>query len=169
MSTFLRFFLVFSFGVLFACQSSTPEIPSNVQLALPSGKILQTKLALTLEEQTQGLSGVSKDQFQKDQAMLFVYSRKGTRAFWMPDTYFNLDIFFLDDGLKVLSLERNLAAHPGYHEPPKIQRTKAHMAQHVLELRSDSPLAREIKVGTSLRWISSVTLSQIISNIRLQQ
>ena len=169
MSTLLRFFPAFSLWVLFACQLSTQEIPSNVQLALPSGKILQTKLALTPEQKTQGLSGVRRDQFQMNQAMLFVYPQKGARAFWMPDTYFNLDIFFLDHNLKVLSLERNLAAHPGRLEPPKIQRTKAYMAQHVLELRSDSPLAGEIKVGTSLRWISPMGLSQIISNIRLRQ
>ncbi len=171
MPTTLRISLpLFFIGLaMVSCQLPAEGIPSNIQLALPDGTILRTQLAITPEEQRRGLSGVSSKQFAGDQAMLFVYPQKGWRSFWMPNTYFNLDIFFLDGDLKVLYIERNLTAHPGHSEPPPIQRTKSYLAQHVLEMRADSSAARKLKAGMALRWISPTSLSQIISSIHRRQ
>ncbi len=154
-----------------ACSKTLDKTPTTVigKLALPNGRILETQLALTPQEQTKGLSGIPEEQFQAHQAMLFVYKKTGLRSFWMPDTYFNLNIIFLDKNLKVLSIEKDAPAHPGYHEPPRIYRTQAVWARHVLEVKANSEAAREIKVGMTLKWISSASLSQIISNTHQKQ
>ena len=87
----------------------------------------------------------------------------------MPNTYFNLDIIFLDRQLKVLAIERNVPAHPGMQEPPMIYRTKNYYAHHVLEIRADSPLSQEIQVGSQIGWNAKISLSETESHIRQVQ
>lgn len=138
----------------------------TVVLLTPDGAKLNTRLALTLEEQSQGLSGLSPEQFGDNEAMLFYYLEDGIRQFWMPDTHFNLDIFFLDHELRVIDVDRNMMAHPGLQEPPPIARTRAVRAHHVLELKSSSPHARGLKIGHQLKWMGPPARSEIESSIR---
>ncbi len=135
-------------------------------MAIPNGKVFDVRFAITHAEKQQGLSGVKVQNFSKFQALFFYYPKSEMRQFWMPDTYFNLDIFFLDENLRVSSLERNIKQHPGTIEPPPIARTKMHKARYVLEMRSDSPLAREIKVGDQLNWKSKTPFPEIELKIR---
>ena len=71
--------LIFFLILLFSCneakvplQTTTPEpqavstakeIVRFVELELPSGESLKTQLAITMEEQTQGLSGIQDKDF----------------------------------------------------------------------------------------------------------
>lgn len=141
----------------------------KAKLLLPSGKLLHIDLAITIKEKVKGLSGIQNKDYPPDQGMLFIYQKDQARQFWMPNTYFNLDIFFLDHNLKVLSLERNVPHHPGRRTPPAIARTKKHWSRHVLELKSSSSLAKEIQVGNTLRWNSKRSLQQIILNTHQQK
>ncbi|MEC7183898.1 MAG: DUF192 domain-containing protein [Bdellovibrionota bacterium] len=138
----------------------------TAKIKLPSGEVIRVKLALTEEEKTKGLSGVSENQFKKDEGLLFFYSKRGRRSFWMPDTYFPLDLFFLDKKLKIVDIVRNLPNHPGFQEPPPIPRARTVFAFHVLEMRSDSHLAKKLSHGDQLQWLSSISLSEIESKIR---
>jgi uncharacterized protein len=155
---------------LISCFGAGQET-SNIQIELltPQGGVLQTQLALTVESQSQGLSGVQDNDFAADQAMLFYYLEDGIREFWMPDTYFNLDIFFLDADLRVIDIERNVQAHPGMKEPPAIPRTRPIRARHVLELKSASVHARQLKIGDQIRWPGSPTQTEIKARIRREQ
>ncbi len=121
-----------------------------VVLSTSEGKEIQTVLAISEKNKNQGLSGIKKKSFKKNHAMLFHYKKDGMRKFWMPNTYFDLDIFFLDAKLEVKYVERNVPHHPGFSEPPAIYRTKVYFSRHVLEMRSDSDLARKIKPGHKL-------------------
>ena len=138
----------------------------TVKIKLPSGEVIRVKLALTEEEKTKGLSGISENKFKKDEGLLFFYSKRGKRSFWMPDTYFPLDLFFLDKKLKIVDIVRNLPNHPGFQEPPPIPRARTVFAFHVLEMRSDSHLAKKLNHGDQLQWLSSISLSEIESKIR---
>ncbi len=122
-----------------------------MKLVTSSGKIVKAYIAKSAAEQAQGLSGVRKGQLANHEAMIFTDDRVAPRSFWMPDTYMNLDIFFLDLNLKVTHIVRNIPAHPGMQEPPAIARTPDIMAAHVLELKATSPLSAEIKVGEILK------------------
>jgi len=102
------------------------------------------------EEVTRGLSGVSPKDFKDDQGLLFFFPELGSRSFWMPDTYFDLDIIFLDKDLKVLDIVRDVPHHPGFQEP--IPRVKTVQAWHVLEMKAGSSHAQEIKIGQKLSW-----------------
>lgn len=120
-------------------------------LATPSGKLIKTFFAKSDQEQTQGLSGVKPQQLADNEAMIFWYKEAGPRRFWMPNTYIDLDIFFLTADLKVIHVERKVKSHPGMKEPPIIARTPVIYAHHVLELKASSPLSQEIKRGMQLK------------------
>ncbi len=128
--------------------------------------IVNLRLALTKHEHSKGLSGIKPSDFPNDSGMLFVNDSMGTRRFWMPDTYFNLDIIFLDSDLKIVGIEKNVPFHPGYTEPPVIYRTKSYQAQFVLETKGNAPFSAKLKVGDQLKWKSNTPIQDIIKRAR---
>jgi hypothetical protein len=138
-----------------------PKGPLDVILTTPNGGKLKTKVVFSIEDHTKGLSGIPSFEFASNQAMLFYYEFDSFRSFWMPDTYFDLDIFFLSDSLEIIDIEKNVPHHPGRTEPPAIARTKVVECRHVLEIRSDSPIGKKLSIGDKLNWISTPRLEQI--------
>ncbi|MDD0853839.1 DUF192 domain-containing protein [Halobacteriovorax sp. GB3] len=153
-SNLIRKLLTFTVVLSFFCLGTVAkELNKNNGthiLNLSKNESLKINVALSMKEQAQGLSGVKSKDFAFDQAMLFVYKQEGYRQFWMPDTHFDLDIFFLGKNFEVLAVERSIKAHPGMKEPPVIARTQLHKCWYVLETRSDSPLSKRIKKGMKL-------------------
>jgi len=151
-------------------QQDSQNLPSTLVglkrgiLKTNQGRELETFIALTDQEQAQGLSGVRPEQFYDDQAMIFPDKKDNYRSFWMPDTYFELDIYFLDEHLKVLAVERNVPFHPGKENLETVARTRQYMCRHVLEIKSASQIAKSIQTGDQLTWVSSPNLEQIISS-----
>ena len=138
-------------------------------MILPSGKALEIFLALRNSEQVQGLSNLRTEQFSADQGMLFYYFTSGPRRFWMPETHFDLDLFFMNEQLVITDIVRNLKSHPGRQEPPEIATTPTIEAYHVLELKSGSPAAQELQIGHKVIWPKAPPPSEIESYIRQAQ
>jgi uncharacterized membrane protein (UPF0127 family) len=153
--------LIFA-AILLSCSEknyhSIDKLPRSAELTLSSGRQLKIDLALTASEQIRGVSGIKAKDFANDRGMLFLYWDYAQRQFWMPDTYFDLDIFFLDKDLKILEVQRNVPHYPGRQNPSKIPRTKKVLSAHVLEMKSDSPLAKELKPGQTLKWSAKLPL-----------
>lgn len=139
------------------------------QMSNPSSEKVNVRLALSRMEHSRGLSGIKPSDFPDTQSMLFVNDGMGDRRFWMPDTYFNLDIIFLDSNLKIVGIEKNVPFHPGMAEPPAIFRTKTYKAQFVLETKANAPFSKKLKVGDKLNWISPTPISEIILKTRQLQ
>jgi uncharacterized protein len=139
----------------------------EVRLLTPQDDLIKTRLAFDPEEMTQGLSGVMPEDFGDDEGLLFFYLSDGTRNFWMPDTYFDLDIFYLNQNLQITEIVRSLPHHPG--RSGNIPRAPSIWSRHVLEMKAGSPIAAELKVGDRLRWMSQLTLRQTESKILQQQ
>lgn len=137
--------LIFSFLFLwsYAAQANS--------FITPSGEKIKLRLATTPEAQSRGLSGIKSHEFADNEGMLFMYNQSAPRRFWMPDTYFNLDIYFLDANFKILAVEKNVPHHPGRQEPPLIYQTKTYVSQHVLEMKSSSKISKKLKAGDKLR------------------
>lgn len=144
--------ILYSF-LLVSCSSKDP-FPhlKKGTLELPGGIKIITHIAEDPKSQTKGLSGLKDSDFSDDQAMIFFYHTNSSKQFWMPDTHFNLDIFFLDKDYKVLAVDRDVPHHPGMEEPPRIPRTRVVYSRHVLELKSSSPHAKSILVGQTLNF-----------------
>lgn len=151
-------------------ENSSTSTPAHIQamksakIQTPSGATIYTILAITPSEHEKGLSTVKPEQWPDDYAMLFASLEDNYRTFWMPDTYFDLDIFFLDKDFKVLAVERSLAHHPGRENEGSIPRTRSYVCRHVLEFKSTSPLSASLNVGDKLSWMDPISLEQTISN-----
>lgn len=164
----MKFYKIIAFNFivfLSACHlQSADDHLKKVTLITPTGLEISTEIALSDQQQIKGLSGRKPESFCQDCAMLFYYSKDSTKNFWMIDTYMNLDIFFLDQNLKILAVERNMPAHPGKEEPPSIARTLPIFSRHVLEMRSDSSSSKSLEVGMQLQWKNKGDEKSILLN-----
>src|SRR3989338_7486713 len=166
MDTIMPKFLVsVLFFMFISCVNSNPaserfKTYEKGEITLPSGKKLKVYIARNEKEQRAGLSGVKPDEFGDNETMIFLDDKPSSRQFWMPDTHFDLDIIFLNNDLYVLDIHRNLEHYPHTGPDAKIPRSKRVFSQHVLEIKSSSPLAKEIKYGMKLNWTSSNRLQK---------
>lgn len=165
MGKFLTLALVF---ILCACQSESRNPLKAVEIKTPAGDVIKTTLVYTPKDMEQGLSGVQPGDFQEDQGMLFFYLEENEKHFWMPDTYFDLDLFYLDKDLKVLDLIRKLPFYIGRANSDMIPRARGVWCRHVLEMKSTSPIAAKINIGDKLEWISSLSLKETEDQISKQ-
>lgn len=145
------------------------ESVRRFNLVHSSGRMVKTILLVSARQQEVGLSGTKDHEFADNEAALFWYPESSVKRFWMPDTYFNLDIIFLDDDLKIIEIDRNVEAHPGRQEPPPIALSKMVNARHVLEVRAKSPISEVLKIGDRFEVLQPLSLSKIESEIRRQQ
>ncbi|MGE3609874.1 MAG: DUF192 domain-containing protein [Bacteriovoracaceae bacterium] len=159
----LILFMLFS---LLACQSESRERSKiqeslkEVHLVTASGKSILTKLAISLKEQQQGLSGIKPEDYPDDEGLLFFYLEDGERNFWMPDTYFDIDLIYLDKDLKVLDIIRKLPHHIGRINTSLIPRARPVWCRHTLEMKAGSAISAEIKIGEKLEWKSELSLAE---------
>lgn len=158
--------------VLFACQSESRNSSDQqrplkaVELVTPAGDTIQTTLAIDPKAQEQGLSGVKPEDFEDDQGMLFFYIGDEERHFWMPDTYFDLDLFYLDKDLKVIDVIRKLPFYVGRANLDLVPRARGVWCRHTLEMKATSAIAQRLKLGDTLKWKGSATLQETEADVR---
>ena len=140
------------FSTLVAQAAVLAHIPRQT-MKTPQGEQLDIFVATTYEDQKTGLSGIASKDFAAHQGMMFIYGGNEPHRVWMPDTYFDLDIFFLDEKFKVLDIHRKMKAHPGRNTPPEIMISKEVPSFAILEMRADSPIAKKIKKGDQLKVV----------------
>lgn len=73
-----------------------------------SGDIVKTvdiEISRTDSERDQGL--MYRQSMKDGEAMLFIFERSASRAFWMKNTYISLDIIYVDDSLEIVSIAKN--------------------------------------------------------------
>lgn len=152
---------------LFACQScqlfrdSQSQNLRFVELSTKNGETIETTLVITDQDQEKGLSGTRSEDFSDNQGMLFFYLEESEKSFWMPDTYFDLDLFFLDKDLKVIDIIRKLPHYIGRANPELIPRARNIWSRHVLEMKSSSEIAQKIQMGDELKWKGKMSVEEI--------
>jgi uncharacterized membrane protein (UPF0127 family) len=77
----------------------------NDKMVLINNHRLNVAVADTTEERAQGLS--SRDKLTAKEGMLFVFTAPDLYCFWMKDMNFPIDIIWLDENKKVVSLKEN--------------------------------------------------------------
>lgn len=116
------------------------------------GHKIEIFVADTGKRQKEGLSKIQSKDFSVNQGMLFPEDGMRLRQFWMPETHFDLDVFFMNEDYYVLDIHRQLKHFPKEGPKKQIPLSKEVFSQHVLELRSDSPHAAKIKPGMILKF-----------------
>lgn len=149
--------------------SSINQLEAKVDYFIKTkdGQKVKLKLAITTKEQSAGLSGIPSEEFKNTDGMLFINKKESIKQFWMPNTYFNLDIIFLNKNLKIIAIERNVPHHIGYKTPPKIYITKPYLAQYILEIKPNTIFAKKLQINDYLFFTGPTTLLEILSNIHL--
>lgn len=118
----------------------------------PNKSKIEVSFAVGLKETTKGLSGMKPDQMKANEGLFFYYEKMGPMAFWMPNTFFNLDIIFIDKDLRVVAVEENMKHFEKKGPPEEVPMTKQHHAQYVLELKAGQAKKFGIKPGKFIKW-----------------
>lgn len=80
--------------------------------------VIKVEVADTDAERMQGLS--DRKSLEKGYGMLFIFDKPYQYGFWMKDMNFPIDIIWLDEEFKVISIERNVGPEtfPKVFYPP---------------------------------------------------
>lgn len=156
-----RILPIFFLTLVVACKDPVEKDPKSWGwLVAPEHKIL-VKLAISMDDQIKGLSGTRDQEWPDDQGMLFVYAEEGQRGFWMPDTYFDLDLIYFDKDFKIIDIDRKVPHFIGRFPQDRIPRARIVWARHVLEMKAKSQLSQKLKVGDQFRFESPEIPPQI--------
>jgi uncharacterized membrane protein (UPF0127 family) len=108
--------------------------------------VLKVDLALTPEEQQQGLSG--RELLIEDQGMLFVFDTPGRYPFWMKDMNFPIDMIWVSEDNHIVFIKKN-ATPESY--PESFVSLKD--AKYVLETVSGFADKNNIKEGDTVEFL----------------
>lgn len=150
----LMLFLLLISGSI-SCQSDSASHIRDYEtkkLELPSGELITTYIAKSVSEQKRGLSKINSEDLKDFEGLFFTGDKIKPRQFWMPEVYFDLDLFFLSADLYVLEIHRGLKSHRTRFPESEVPRSKTVMSVHVLELKANTRIARKIEQGMFLKW-----------------
>jgi uncharacterized membrane protein (UPF0127 family) len=145
--------LLVLFPILSSCNDTTPQFLKYQQAKFktPSGKEITVYIAQSPQQQVIGLSGTKPEQFSDTDAMLFPAKSMSNRQFWMPETYMDLDLFFMNEDYYILDIHRGLKHFTKRTPEHEVPRSKTVYSQHVLEMKSSSPYSQELEIGMKLK------------------
>lgn len=115
---------------------------STTPIRTPGG-LIRAIVASTSVDRSRGLSG--RASLPPDTGMLFVFPSSGTHGFWMKDMLFSIDIIWVDEEKRVVSLLRDVS--PETYPEVFLPKTPA---RYVLELDSGGADEWGIATGTQL-------------------
>lgn len=140
-----------------AATALPPPTPTP-DLALPLVTIgaftWPVELALTGEQQAQGLSG--RAELAAGAGMLFVWNQESRRSFWMPDMNFPLDMVWLNGDCAVTHITHNAPPQAPGQSQADLPRYTVDQVQYVLEINAGEAALHGIKVGDQARFQGSI-------------
>ena len=128
---------------------ASPVVARRLDIKFPDGSKLAAELALTPEERERGL--MFRQAMKPEDGMLFVFEKNEALAFWMKNTFVDLDMVWMDDDRSVTVVHANVPkSKPGMTDEEVA--TRAGHGLYVLELASGQAAKRGIKVGGKLEF-----------------
>ena len=123
----------------------TENATSTKMILAPNG-VVNAEIADTSELKQRGLGG--RTSMNDDHGMLFVFEAPGIYGFWMKDMNIPIDMVWIDDQYRVVSIDSNIATstYPNSYFPPK-------NVSYVLELNAGVAKKIGIATGTPLKVV----------------
>lgn len=164
----MKKFIALALFLLVSCQSEprSKNPLDEVALVTPKGEKIETRVVYTVADQTQGLSGKKPEEFSDSDGMLFYYLQDDEKNFWMPDTYFDLDLIYLDRDLRIVDIIRKLPHYIGRSNPDLIPRARGVYCRHTLEMKAGSKISDSLNIGDQLTWKGQKSLTETDELIR---
>ena len=108
--TMLGFFLTILPSSLFSEINSPTfkHIICSVNFGDKNAKELSLEIADNEQKRSYGL--MNRKDINSNSGMLFIWENRQIRNFWMKNTYFNLDIFFLNNQGEIIEIYKNAKA-----------------------------------------------------------
>ena len=104
------------------------QIECSIQSNTKEYQDIFLDLADTEQKRSHGL--MNRKDIKSNSGMLFIWNDRQTRNFWMKNTYFNLDLFFLNNQGEIIEIYKNARAF----DETNIKSQKK--ANYVVELKS---------------------------------
>lgn len=131
----------------------TPPAPDS---ALPTvevrydGGTLTAELARSGEERGRGLSG--RDGLAADAGMLFDLGDTRIPAFWMKDVRFPLDMLFIGEDRRIVSIAADVQPEPGAADAELRRYSPPSAVRYVLELNGGAATRLALDAGDELSF-----------------
>ena len=123
------FLINFSFVLLANSNSSIfKNIECEIKFGNNKSKFLSLDIADTFEKRSYGL--MNREKIDTNEGMLFIWEDSEIREFWMKNTYFNLDLFFINQYGVIVEVFKNARA---FDERKVISKEKV---KFVLEMKA---------------------------------
>ena len=108
--------------------------------------VIPVELARTPAEQKQGLS--YRTSLGKNKGMLFIFEKPGLYRFWMPNMNFPIDMIWINENKRIVSINENVPplkdiSKPIYYQPEKL-------SLYVLEVNASFAREHNIKIKDQL-------------------
>ena len=127
---------------------SAASAASGPRAEMPSGAVYRLELALTPEEQAQGL--MYRENLPDRTGMIFVFDQEGNHHFWMKNTMIPLDMIWMDASGKVIFVSANT---PPCKADPCATYGPDAPARQVLEIAGGMAAREKITVGSTLKLL----------------
>ncbi|MFN7975447.1 MAG: DUF192 domain-containing protein [Acidobacteriota bacterium] len=135
-------------AVLAASLAAAGEL-APVTVKLPSGTALRGELAQDDDDRARGLMFRTEEQFQPDQAMVFLFETMELQSFWMKNMNFAIDIVWLSPEMKIVHVERDVPPCTKEERDCPLY-TPVQKAQLVVELYRGTYAKEKLKVGDAI-------------------
>ena len=108
--TMLGFFLIAFPSSLFSEINSLifKQIVCSVYVGNKNAKELSLEIADNEQKRSYGL--MNRKDLKSNSGMLFIWKNRQIRNFWMKNTHFNLDLFFLNNQGEIIEIYKNAKA-----------------------------------------------------------
>ena len=108
--TIFGFIISVSVGTVYAQNNQLifKQIECSIQSNKKKYKDLILDVADTVQKRSHGL--MNRKDIKSNSGMLFIWNDRQTRNFWMKNTYFNLDLFFLNNQGEIIEIYKNARA-----------------------------------------------------------
>ena len=132
-------------------------LDSGLEPAIIDGRIYRLETAATDDQRARGL--MQRDHLDADAGMIFIYPREQLLSFWMGHCLIDLDILFLDDRRRIVSM-RTMPAEPpqgpGESDSAYSARmpryTSSRFARYAIELPAGTIESLRLKLGDTVRF-----------------
>lgn len=140
------FFKPFTSGTFFLPTQATPSATLRGTTRVIVGDLLvDAKVASKASDRKKGLSGV--DSLPLSSGMLFVFENSGEYAFWMKDMKFAIDIIWIDENKRIVTVASFATPEKGKGDDELRLYKPTGAAKYVLEINAGLANLHGLKVG----------------------